>query len=74
MVCFEYLIELGGGDVGMSSKAEVRGLRGAGRIAERRPCITEACVPGVLERQRQLRFHTCPILEQNSFASVNGGR
>lgn len=58
----------------MGSKAEIRGLRGAGWIAERRPCITEACVPGVLERPRQLRFHTCPILEPKSSGGVNGSR
>lgn len=34
----------------MGSKAEIRGLRGAGWIAER-PCITETCVPGVLETE-----------------------
>lgn len=57
----------------MATKAEIR-LWGAGWIAERRPCITEACMPGELERQRQLRFHTSPILEQNPSASVNAGR
>jgi len=45
---FEYLIELGGWDAGMGTKAEIR-LWGAGWIAERRPCITKACVPGELE-------------------------
>ncbi len=55
----------------MGSKAEIRGLRGAGWIAERRPCVTEAHVPGVLKRQ--LRFHTYPVLEQNTSGGVNGG-
>lgn len=57
----------------MGSKAEIRGLRGAGWIAERRPIVTEARVPGVLKRQRQLRFHTYPVLEHNCSGGVNEG-
>lgn len=52
VACFEYLIELGGGDAVMGTKAEIR-LWGAGWIAERRPCITETCVPGELERHTE---------------------